>query len=343
MREYRIGRLNGRFVVMWDEDGKRRRFRLAAHTAKEAEREARDLILKETAPPSGMTVAQIWAAYQSEMGARRQAGKMAESGRNVLPELGHLSATQITKQDCRAYIAKRHGAGRKGATIRTELSCLRTALKWAEKGRLIAIAPQIELPASSPPRDRYLTRDEVAALIGAAVDPHIRLAMLLMLTTAGRIGAILELTWSRVDLDRRVIKLATSDIGPKKGRATVPINDSLMAALQTAKSAALSDYVVEWAGRKVGSIKTGFNAAVARAGIEHCTPHDLRRTAGRFMAEAGVPIDEIAQYLGHTNPHVTRSTYSQFSPQHLRKAAGSLEIESVRLVQRTREKPPKSP
>lgn len=163
-------------------------------------------------------------------------------------------------------------------------------------------------------------------LLDAAGDPHIKLAIILMVTTAGRIGALLELTWDRVDMDRRIIRLATNDIGPKKGRATVPINDTLMAALQTAHSADVSDYVIEWGGRKVGSIKTGFNAAVKRAGIEHCTPHDLRRTAGRFMAEAGVPIEEIAQYLGHSNPNVTRSTYSRFSPEYLRKAASALDL-----------------
>ncbi len=77
---------------------------------------------------------------------------------------------------------------------------------------------------------------------------------------------------------------------------------------------------------RVGSIKTGFTATVTRAGIDHCTPHDLRRTAGRFMAEAGVPIEEIATYLGHTNPNITRATYAQFSPDYLRKAAGALEL-----------------
>ncbi|MCA1337770.1 tyrosine-type recombinase/integrase [Pseudooceanicola marinus] len=166
--------------------------------------------------------------------------------------------------------------------------------------------------------------------------------MKMMLTTAGRIGALLELTWSRVDLDRRIIKLSTSDLGPRKGRATIPINDTLLTALTAAQTAARSDFVVEWGGRQVGSIKTGFNAAVARAGIDHCTPPDLRRTAGRFMAEAGVPIEEIAQYLGHSNPNITRSTYGQFSPDYLRRAAGSLEFGGPTSVQRTREKTPKS-
>lgn len=341
MRDYRIGRLKGRFVVMWnDDDGTRRRYRLEAHTQKDAEREARDLILRQTAPPSGVTVAQIWEAYQAEVEGRRQAAKLAQVGKNVLPVFGHLSPDQITVNDCRKFIATRRAAGRKDATIRTELGCLRTALTWGVKAKLIRNAPRIEMPQTPPPRERYLDRDEVARLLAATGDPHIQLAILLMVTTAGRIGALLELTWDRVDLDRRVIKLATNDIGPRKGRATVPINDTLMAALQTAQGAALSRYVIEWGGRQVGSIKTGFNAAVKRAGIDHCTPHDLRRTAGRLMAEAGVPMEEIAQYLGHTNPAITRSTYARFSPEYLRGAADALELRGAALVQRTRGKTP---
>jgi len=339
MRDYRLGRLKGRWVVVWnDDDGKRRRYRLAAETKTDAEREARDLIVHAQAPASGVTVAQIWEAYRVDMGERRQASKLAQVGRNILPVFGHFAAEQVAVEDCRAYIAGRRKAGRMDGTIRTELNCLRAALLWAQKRRMITVVPQIELPKAPPPRDRYLTRDETRLLLDGAQDPHVKLAILLALTTAGRIGAILELTWDRVDMQRRLVRLATNDIGPKKGRATVPINDSLMAALQTAKAAAISPYVVEWGGRKVGSIKTGFNAAVKRAGIEHCTPHDLRRTAGRFMVEAGVPIEEVAQYLGHSNPSVTRSTYAQFSPQHLRAAAGSLELSGPVLVQRTRGK-----
>ncbi|MBL3608247.1 site-specific integrase [Rhodovulum sulfidophilum] len=342
MRDYRIGRLKGRHVVIWtDDEGKRRRYRLEANTAREAEREARDLILRLDAPPAGMTVAQVWGAYRAEMGDRRQGEKMDFAAKVILPAFGHLSVDQITVADCRGYIAKRRTAGRKDGTIRSELGCLRSAGLWARKVRLIDAVPPIEMPPTPAPRERYLSRDEVDRLLAAALDPHIKLAMLLMLTTAGRSGAILELTWDRVDFTSRTIRLAANDLGPRKGRATVPINDTLMAALQDAQRAAVSDFVVEWGGRPVRSIKTGFNAAVARAGIDHCTPHDLRRTAGRFMAEAGVPIEEIAEYLGHTNPNITRSTYARFSPEHLRRAAGSLEFGAPKLVQRTRVQTPK--
>lgn len=342
MRDYRVGRLKGRFVVMWnDEAGTRRRYRLTADTAKEAEREARDLILKIEAPASGATIAQVWDAYQVEMGDRRQAEKLAQVGKSLLPILGHLTAETISQEDCRGYVAKRRKDGRKAATIRTEMGCLRAGVLWAEKMRIINRAPTIEMPPAGQPRERYLDRKEFAALIAGASDPHIRLVILLMYTTAGRIGALLELEWSQVDLDRRIIRLAKGDIGPRKGRATVPMNDTIVGALTAAKAASVSGYVVEWGGKPVKSIKTGFNAAVKRAGIEHCTPHDIRRTAGRFMVEDGVPIEEVAQFLGHTNPSVTRSTYARFSPSYLRRAAGSLEFNSPVLVQRTRGRTPK--
>lgn len=337
MRDYRLGKLKGRFVLIWtEEDGKRRRYRLEANTAKEAEREARDLILKLQAPSTGMTVDQIWGAYQAEVAGRRQESKLMQVGKNILPVFGHLTAEQVTISDCRAYITQRREDGRKDATIRTELGCLRTALSWAEKSGIIVKSPRIELPPTPEPRSRYLTGAEVSALLDAAINPHVKLAMLLMLTTAGRSGAIFDLTWEQVNFDARFIRLSKGEIGPRKGRATVPINDTLMAALQVAKAAAVSRYVIEWGGDRVTSIKTGFNAAVKRAGIAHCTPHDLRRTAGRFMAEAGVPMEEIAQYLGHSNPNVTRSTYAQFSPNHLRKASGALEFGNLSLVQRTK-------
>lgn len=84
-------------------------------------------------------------------------------------------------------------------------------------------------------------------------------------------------------------------VDPRKVKATAPISDMFMLMLQSAREATLSRYVIEWAGKPIRSIKTGFNAALEQSEIEHCTRHDLRRTAGRFIAEAGVPIEEIAQ------------------------------------------------
>jgi integrase len=148
-----------------------------------------------------------------------------------------------------------------------------------------------------------------------------------MLATAARVSAVLELTWNRVDFDRRLITLRDpEDKKRRKGRATVPINDTLFAALQDARKGALSDYVVEWGGERVKSIKRSIAKAAENAGLAEVSPHVFRHTAAVWMAEAGIPMSEISQYLGHTNLSMTVKVYAKYSPDHLRKAASALEM-----------------
>lgn len=330
MREYRIGRLNGRYVVSWWEDsGKRRRYRLDALTAKDAEREAIDVIKRETVAPPTTTVADLWEAYRQEKQGRRVAAAMFHEWKAVGPYFGHLRPEHVTTEKCRGYTAKRREQGKHDGTIWTELGHLRTVLVWA-LGR--DKAPAIERPAKPAPKERYLTRTEINQLLGAPMAPHIRLAVLLMLSTAGRIGAILELTWDRVDFDRKQLNLRTSDTGPRKGRAIVPMNGGLIAALTQARELAMSDYVVEWAGDRIASIKTGFNAAVKAAGLTSVTPHVLRHTAAVHLAEAGVSMSRISQYLGHSDTRVTERVYARFSPEHLRSEAEILDFTAIKAA-----------
>ncbi|WP_238939855.1 MULTISPECIES: site-specific integrase [Marivita] len=171
-----------------------------------------------------------------------------------------------------------------------------------------------------------MTRQEIKRLFDAASQPHIKLAILLMLSTAARVGAVLELTWDRVDFDRNQIDLRKSASGPRKGRAVVPMNPGLRDALLGAKQAALSDYVIEWAGKPLKKITRGFSSAAKAAGLEDVTPHVLRHTSAVHMAEAGIPMSEISQYMGHSNTSITERVYARFSPDHLRHAADVLDF-----------------
>ncbi len=332
MQDHRIGRLNGRFVVTWTEGGKRRRIRLDAPTAREAEAEARRVVAAAQALKPGVTVADLWAAYRADVAGRPVARNLDWRAGTILPVFGHLSPEAITAEDCRAHIARRRAQGRADGTIWTELGLLRNALNWAVKRGLIERAPHIERPAKPAPRDRHLTRAEVARLLDAPAEPHVRLAILLMLTTAARVTAVLDLTWDRVDLKRGQIDLRRPDTTTRKGRAVVPINNTLRAALMAARGAALSDHVIEWAGGPVASIKRGFASTVRAAGLDGVTPHVLRHTAAVHMAEAGVPMAMIAQYLGHADSRITESVYARFSPDHMQGAAAALEFGTVREV-----------
>jgi integrase len=327
-----IGRLRGGLCAYWrGPDGRRTRHQLSARTRAEAEIEALGLYRRLTAPRD-QTVATIWQAYRADRDGRAVARTMEWTGKAVLAHFGTIHPASITTAACRAYVAARRKAGRADGAIWTELNHLRIALSWAARHQLIAAAPPIELPPRPAPKDRYLTRDEIARLLDAATQPHIRLAVLLMLSTGARIGAVLDLTWTRVDFARGVIDLRLSGTGPRKGRAVVPMNAGLRAALQTAREAALSDHVIEWAGGPVGSIRRGFAAAVTAAGLQAVSPHVLRHSAAVHMAEAGVPMSEIAQFLGHSSTAVTERIYARYSPDHLRRAADVVDFARVRAV-----------
>lgn len=154
-----------------------------------------------------------------------------------------------------------------------------------------------------------------------------------MLATAGRIGAILELTWDRVDFERGKIDLRLDATGPRKGRAVLPMNNTLRAVLQTAKDAAMTDFVVEWAGGPIKDIKKGFARAVRSAGLGDVSPHVLRHTAGVHMISNGVDMALVSQFLGHSSIAVTQRVYARYAPDHMRDAA---EVLSFGTFQRLR-------
>jgi integrase len=72
--------------------------------------------------------------------------------------------------------------------------------------------------------------------------------------------------------------------------------------------------------------------AVAAAKLEGVSQHVLRHSAAVHMAEAGVPMSEIAQFLGHSSTSVTERVYARYSPDHLRRAAAVVDFARVRAV-----------
>ena len=299
--------------------GKGQRVSLRTDKRDVAERRLADLM--KQAAQSLETVGEIVEKYLEENAHKASIRSMRGSWKAGKPAFDPLRPEHIDRQFCKKYAIKRRKEGVGNETIRKEIGIVRTALRWNNP----ACPAVFELPPAPPPRERYLTRDEYRRLLDACKPPHLRLFIMLALATAGRKSAILELTWDRVDFEKGLIRLGLGD-KRAKGRATVPMTESLRAALLEAKEGALTEYVVEYGARRVLDIKTGFISAARTAGIKGVTPHDLRRTAAVWMAEAGVPMAEIAQYLGHSTPAITYRVYARFSPDYLKKAAGALEV-----------------
>lgn len=334
MPEWRITRLRGEFCVTWDDkDGIRRRYRLGTTDPKEASRRATSRYAELTRP-RGTKVRDIWAAYCHEKTGLAVLETMRHTWKALDLRFGDMEASEITVDDCRAHTLERRNLrsaknpnGIQDGTIHTELGHLRMVLKWGENNRIIARAPHIERPAKPEPKDYYISREQVRLLIDSAKSPHIRLLILLLISTGARVAAALELTWDRVDLERGQINLRNPfDRSRRKGRATVPVNKTLLPELLEARKAALSPFVIEWAGVQVKSVKKGMKAAAVAAGLPDVSPHVLRHSAGVWLAEDGHSMSEIAQFLGHSNTRMTEKVYARYSPEHLRGLASTLEL-----------------
>lgn len=328
-----IGRLRGGFCAYWYEpDGKRTRRQLQARTRKEAEAEALEVYRQATyvSRPKDPTIADIWDLYREDLGDKSTATTMGYTGKAVLPHFGSYRPDQIDKALCVEYDSLRRGQGKSQGTIHTELGHLRSALKFAEDTRMIPSAPKIWRPSKPATDKRILNLGEARALIAGAGEPHIRLALILLLGTAGRVGAILDLTWDRVDFDRGVINLRLDDSQTRKGRAIVPMNAGTRAALDVAHEAALSDFVIEYGGKQVGSIRKGVQGAITRSGIGHVRIHDLRHTAAVTMLSNGIPLEKVSQVLGHSNTAITYSTYARYLPEHMEDAVNVLDFMNLR-------------
>jgi integrase len=75
---------------------------------------------------------------------------------------------------------------------------------------------------------------------------------------------------------------------------------------------------------KIGDrqIREAWATAREKTGID-CRWHDLRHTCASWLAQAGVPLHTIGEFLGHSSPAVTKR-YAHLLPSHLADAVRKL-------------------
>ncbi len=321
MPEYRLVKHRKQWSLAYTDPGRGRvRIALGTPDRGRAEARARDLWRAKTAPPSDR-IADLWAAYVRD---RQQSAvridRFASTWKPLEPHFGHRLGTAVSKEDCRAYYRSRKREGMSDSTVKTELEFLRACLRF----KYGSDAPKLWLPPASKPRERFLTKDEARLLMEHIEAPHVRLFVELAIATGARMGAILELAWDQVDLRRGTVDYRPSGRHQtNKRRTVVPLNERALAALTEARPAALTDYVIEYGGEPVKSIKKAIRSAAARSGVP-VSPHVFRHTAGVWMAEADTPMQKISQYLGHTSTRVTETTYARYSPSFMKDASAAL-------------------
>jgi integrase len=319
---YELVKYRGKFAIAIGRGKDRRRISTGTADPGLARVVANEIWHKLHAPASER-LDDLWRLYLAD---RRKDGKdltrQENAWKRLSPVFGHRLGTDINKDDCRDYAKMRQRQGAAPGTIKTELEYLRACLNL----RYGRGHNRVWLPAGSPPRDRYLSREELEQLLEHVSTPHVRLFIILAITTGARMNAILELRWEQVDFKHRTINFNQAGRAQtNKRRPEVPLNTRSLAALEEAARGALTDFVIEWDGQPVKSIKKAIRMAANRSGVP-CSPHVFRHSAGVWMAQADVPMQKISQFLGHTSMRVTERTYARYSPSFMKDAAAALEF-----------------
>ena len=318
--DYTIQRYRGQLAIVWYADGRRHRHSLGTTNRASAEAAARSLWQRRSGEIS--TVGEAVAEYLDAKADIASLKRAQVAWKAAAPFWNELPIVRIDHQTAKDYGKKRIRCS--AFTIRNELAIIRAALNYAEKNKLIGKAPFIEMPKLPQSPVRYLTKDQFRAVVAAAHAPHVALFMKLAVATGARSTAILELEWDRVDFARGIIDFnPPGRVQTSKYRATVAMNAQIRGILEEARTGTMSDYVIEYGAKQLASIKKGFEAATKRAGVK-ATPHSLRHSAAVWMAEDGVPMTVIAQFLGHSDSRITETTYARFSPKFLSNAAEAL-------------------
>jgi len=207
---------------------------------------------------------------------------------------------------------------------------LHRMLKQAARWQLIARNPAADLELPTVPKAAMvtLTREQAGALLRAAEPrPLLRYLVMLGVATGARLGELLALRWTDVDLDKATLRIGASRHivngrmqvkGPKTeaGYRTVVLGPSTVAALkrlraeQAERRLALGgDYhtdedlvICKADGRpyRPDSTSNQFRKFVDDNGLPKTVHvHTLRHSAASFLAAAGVPASDIAAQLGH--------------------------------------------
>lgn len=197
-----------------------------------------------------------------------------------------------------------------------------------------------------------LSLEETRCLLEVAQGSPYYVLIYLALATGARLGELLALRWSDVDLDAGTMRISRTAHrltgrgivfhAPKTQRAVRPValSAETVKVLKQHRRAQLEmrltlgpaygdqGLVFAWATGKPqdrGAVRRTFGKLTAKARVEGLRFHDLRHTAATLMLAAGIHPKVVSERLGHATIAITLDTYSHVLPDLQRDAAEAMD------------------
>lgn len=250
-----------------------------------------------------------------------------------------LNITTLTAGNMRDY--KKHLKNRyKPNTVNRKLSYVSSLFRWCVQSGYISDNPMARIRlVKSENYPKWLTQEQVKMVLQAAqkatdqarskqlgftltVAIRMQAIAVVLLNTGLRVSELCDLKLS--DLHNGVI---TVRWGKGEKRREVPMNDQTQAALETWLQVRQSDsdYVFVTQGRMTRQLVQWHLSQLGKQLGFRLTPHLLRHTFGKSLADKGVPLNQIARLMGHSDINTT-AIYTMPGLEDLRQAVKILYV-----------------
>ena len=153
--------------------------------------------------------------------------------------------------------------------------------------------------------------------------------IILCLYSGLRIGELIALQWSDIDLTKGILTVSKSCHDGKVGliidepktatsRRMIPLPKQLLPILRSVKKRSDSSSVVSANGSTISvrSYQRSFELLLKKLKIPHKGFHSLRHTFATRAIECGMDVKTLSEILGHKNPTVTLNRYAHSLMEH---------------------------
>ena len=170
-------------------------------------------------------------------------------------------------------------------------------------------------------RKRFITTAEMPRFVQSLEqeeNDYARHGLWLLLLMGLRSTELLKAKWVDIDWDMGTLFIGLTKNGEP---LLAPISEAAMARLKMIPRLANNPYIIcgQRAGQHLHRLGRPLKQILKRSGLENIRVHDLRRTVGSWLAQAGTSLHLIGDVLNHKDTKTTAG-YAYFQTQQRREA-----------------------